>query len=127
MTRRTTRTGMGRRGRKVSAGASISMRSATVSARRSGVMPAGSLIGSGPVHSAGSQQGGRREWPRGFARLADKRAVEALQDGAPKTGYLRPGDAVRIEAKGKDGESLFGAIEQELRVFGAAPAPDFRR
>ena len=96
-------------------------------AARTRRLRAGSLIGSGPVHSAGSQQGGRREWPRGFARLADKRAVEALQDGAPKTGYLRPGDAVRIEAKGKDGESVFGAIEQELRAFGAAPAPDFRR
>ena len=37
---------------------------------------------------------------------------------APKTDYMRFGDTVRIEMKGKDGESVFGAIEQNVSQFG---------
>ena len=36
------------------------------------------------------------------------------------TPFLRVGDTVRIEMKGRDGQSLFGAIEQSVEA--AAPA-----
>jgi len=81
---------------------------------------AGSVIGSGPVSQADASTG--------QACIAEKRALETLQHGQPRTAYLATGDSVRIEARGGDGLSVFGAIEQ--RVTGpndvaAAPAePD---
>ncbi len=76
-------------------------------------LAAGTIVGSGTVSNPGVEKdGGRREWPRGYSCIAEKRAMEQLQDGAAKTGYLQPGDTVRIEMKGRDGQSVFGAIEQ---------------
>ncbi|GBU15727.1 fumarylacetoacetate (FAA) hydrolase [Polaromonas sp.] len=67
---------------------------------------AGSIIGSGPVSNQDSAQG--------FSCVAEKRAFETLQDGKAKTRFLKPGDSIRIEVKGANGQSLFGAIEQTL-------------
>lgn len=66
----------------------------------------GSIVGSGPVRNADAS--------RGYACIADKRAAEAAEQGAAKTAYLRFGDRVRIEMKGRDGLSVCGAIEQEV-------------
>lgn len=79
---------------------------------------AGSIIGSGTVSNAGVETNGRREWPKGYACIAEKRAMETLQDGAPRTEYMRFGDSVRIEMKGRGGESVFGAIEQVVAPSG---------
>ena len=35
-------------------------------------------------------------------------------DGEPKTDYMKFGDTVKIEMKGADGVSVFGAIEQDV-------------
>ena len=67
---------------------------------------AGSVLGSGPVSNQDDAQG--------FSCLAEKRAFETLQDGKAKTRFLKLGDSVRIEVKGKNGQSLFGAIEQKV-------------
>ncbi len=76
---------------------------------------AGSLVGSGTVSNKGVEgKGGRMEWPKGYGCIAEKRAMETLQDGKPATEFMKFGDTVRIEMKGKDGHSLFGAIEQEI-------------
>jgi fumarylacetoacetate (FAA) hydrolase len=75
---------------------------------------AGSIVGSGTVSNPGVEQDGRMEWPKGYSCIAEKRAIETLQDGAPKTDYMKFGDTIRIEMKGKDGQSLFGAIDQEI-------------
>jgi fumarylacetoacetate (FAA) hydrolase len=40
--------------------------------------------------------------------------METLQDGQPSTGFMKFGDQVRIEMKGRDGQSVFGAIEQKV-------------
>jgi fumarylacetoacetate (FAA) hydrolase len=40
--------------------------------------------------------------------------METALDGKPTTDFMQFADTVRIEAKGKDGQSVFGAIEQEL-------------
>ena len=93
-------------------------------AARTRRLRAGSIVGSGPVSNAGALHNGHREWPRGHTCIAEKRAMETLQYGAPQTDFLRFGDAVRIEVKGKDGASVFGTIAQELRHFGAGPAPN---
>ena len=76
---------------------------------------AGSIVGSGTVSNRGVQgKDGGMEWPRGYGCIAEKRAMETLQDGQPSTGFMRFGDTVRIEMKGKDGHSVFGAIDQEV-------------
>jgi fumarylacetoacetate (FAA) hydrolase len=67
---------------------------------------AGSIIGSGTVSN--------KDWSHGYSCIAEKRAIETIEDGQPKTGFMKFGDTIRIEAKGKDGQSVFGAIDQEI-------------
>ncbi len=79
---------------------------------------AGSIVASGVVRHAPVESDGRREWPKGAHSMADKRAIEAQQDGAAQTDYLQPGDTVRVEMRGRDGQALFGLIEQKLAELG---------
>ena len=80
---------------------------------------AGSIVGSGTVSNKGVEVDGRMDWPKGYSCIAEKRAIETIQDGAPSTAYMQYGDSIRIEMKGRDGQSVFGAIDQRI----AAPAP----
>jgi fumarylacetoacetate (FAA) hydrolase len=76
---------------------------------------AGSIVGSGTVSNRGVEgAGGKLEWPRGYSCIAEKRAIETIQDGQPATEFMRFGDTIRIEMKGRDGQSVFGAIEQKV-------------
>jgi fumarylacetoacetate (FAA) hydrolase len=75
---------------------------------------AGSVIGSGTVSNQGVEKKGRWDWPNGYSCIAEKRAMETLQDGQPSTEFMKFGDTIRIEMKGRDGRSIFGAIEQEV-------------
>ena len=54
------------------------------------------------------------EWPNGYSCIAEKRAMETIQNGQPSTAFMQYGDTIRIEMKGADGLSVFGAIEQEV-------------
>jgi fumarylacetoacetate (FAA) hydrolase len=71
---------------------------------------AGSIVGSGTVSN--------KDWARGYSCIAEKRAIETIEGGAPQTEFMQFGDTIRIEMKGGDGMSLFGAIEQRV-----APPP----
>ena len=73
---------------------------------------AGSVVGSGTVSN--------KDWTHGYSCIAEKRAIETIEDGKPKTEYMKFGDTIRIEAKGKDGLSVFGAIDQEIVPLVAA-------
>ena len=42
--------------------------------------------------------------------------LEQIENGAPKTPFLKSGDRVRIEMKDEGGRSIFGAIEQDVRA-----------
>jgi fumarylacetoacetate (FAA) hydrolase len=79
---------------------------------------AGTLIGTGAVANRGVTKGEgaktRTDWPKGFHSIAQKRAMETLQDGKPSTGFLKYGDVVRSEIKDATGHTIFGAIEHEL-------------
>jgi len=75
---------------------------------------AGSIVGSGTVSNQGVEKNGRMEWPRGYSCIAEKRCIETIQDGVPSTEFMRYGDTIRIEMKGLDGRSMFGAIDQEI-------------
>jgi len=67
---------------------------------------AGSIVGSGTVSN--------KDWSKGYSCIAEKRAIETIEHGAPQTAYMQYGDTIRIEMKGRDGLSLFGAIEQTV-------------
>ncbi len=75
---------------------------------------AGSIVGSGTVSNRAMEVDGRKEWTKGYSCIAEKRAIETILDGKPSTEYMKFGDTIRIEMKGSDGQSLFGAIEQKV-------------
>lgn len=75
---------------------------------------AGSIVGSGTVSNRAVEKDGKKEWVKGYSCIAEKRAIETIQDGKPATDYMKFGDSIRIEMKGKDGQSVFGAIEQKV-------------
>ena len=75
---------------------------------------AGSIVGTGAVSNKGVEKKARTDWPKGYHCIAEKRAMETLQDGQPSTEFMKYGDTIRIEMKGPDGQSVFGAIEQEV-------------
>ncbi|CAN5156000.1 fumarylacetoacetate hydrolase family protein [soil metagenome] len=66
----------------------------------------GSIVGSGPASNA--------DWSQGYSCIAEKRAQETADNGKASTRFMKFGDTLRIEVKGKNGQSLFGAIEQEI-------------
>ncbi len=83
-------------------------------ASKTRALRAGTVVSSGTVSHAGFETNGKTEWPKGYSCIAEKRAMETALDGKATTEYMKFADTVRIEAKGKDGQSVFGAIEQEL-------------
>jgi fumarylacetoacetate (FAA) hydrolase len=77
-------------------------------AARTRSLSAGSIIGSGTVSN--------RDRAVGSACIAERRMLEQIEDGAPRTPFLKSGDRVRIEMKDKEGRSIFGAVEQNVRA-----------
>ena len=75
---------------------------------------AGSIIGSGTVSNKAVEVDGRKDWPKGYSCIAEKRAIETILDGKASTDFMQFGDTVRIEMKGRDGQSVFGAIDQTI-------------
>jgi fumarylacetoacetate (FAA) hydrolase len=71
---------------------------------------AGSIVGSGTVSN--------KDWTKGYSCIAEKRAIETIESGTPSTPFMRFGDSIRIEMKGRDGQSVFGAIEQTVAALG---------
>ena len=80
---------------------------------------AGSIIGSGTVSNKAVEVDGRKDWPKGYSCIAEKRAIETILDGKASTDFMQFGDTVRIEIKGKDGLSMFGAIDQTIAPLNA--------
>ncbi len=86
-------------------------------------LAAGSIVGSGTVSnrergSDGHDGPGRpaAEGGVGYSCIAEQRTVETLLHGKPATAFLADGDRVRIEMLDAAGRSLFGAIDQRVRI-----------
>ena len=71
---------------------------------------AGTVIGSGTVSNASRSAGS--------ACIAERRAIETLDEGGAKTPFLRFGESVRIEMLDAAKRSIFGAIEQRYMKSG---------
>ncbi len=67
---------------------------------------AGTIVGSGTVSN--------KHGDAGSCCIAERRTLEQIEKGAPVTPFMKFGDQVRIEMFDKDGDSIFGAIEQEV-------------
>jgi fumarylacetoacetate (FAA) hydrolase len=80
---------------------------------------AGSVIGSGTVsnrHADGGPGKPVSEGGLGYCCIAEVRTVETILRGKPETGFLKPGDTVRIEMLADGRHSIFGAIEQTVEA-----------
>jgi fumarylacetoacetate (FAA) hydrolase len=79
----------------------------TVHSRR---LRAGTIIGSGTMSNASRNAGS--------ACIAERRAIETLDQGGAKTPFLRFGERVRIEMFDTSNRSVFGAIDQRYVKYG---------
>ncbi len=78
---------------------------------------AGTIVGSGTVSNRDSDGGPGKPIAQGglgYCCIAEMRTVETLLNGQANTPFLAPGDTVRIEMRGADRHSIFGAIEQQV-------------
>jgi fumarylacetoacetate (FAA) hydrolase len=67
---------------------------------------AGAIVGSGTVSNY--------DRSRGSSCLAEKRTLEQLEHGAPRTPFLQFGDRVSIEMLDAFGRSIFGALDNRV-------------
>ena len=73
---------------------------------------AGSIVGSGTVSN--------QDWSHGYSCVAEKRAIETIESGAPQTAFMQMGDRICIEMLDRRGQSIFGAIDQRVAPLVAA-------
>ena len=78
-------------------------------AAKTRALAAGTIVGSGTISNV--------DRSHGSACIAEKRMLETLAGGKPVTPFLRFGDRVRIEMRNSDGNSIFGAIDQEVQRY----------
>lgn len=69
----------------------------------------GTIIGSGTVSNACHA--------KGSSCIVEKRMLEQIQSGSPKTPFMKIGDTIRIEMKDQEGNSIFGDIQQKVENF----------
>ncbi|XSC47379.1 fumarylacetoacetate hydrolase family protein [Bradyrhizobium sp. RDT10] len=71
-------------------------------------LSAGTVIGSGTVSNEAYKE-------VGSACIAERRAIELIEQGEPKTAFMRFGDRVQIDMTDDAGHSIFGGIDQCVR------------
>jgi fumarylacetoacetate (FAA) hydrolase len=81
-------------------------------AAKTRVLGAGSIVGSGTVSN--------RDHSKGSACIAERRTLEQIEDGAPKTPFMKFGDRIRIEMFDPAGHSILGAIDQTVAKYKGA-------
>lgn len=83
-------------------------------AARSRDLPAGTIIGSGTVSNPDHAT-------VGSTCISERRAIEMIEHGAPKTGFLSFDDQVTMSVEGRSANDLFGRIRQHVRQADAPP------
>jgi fumarylacetoacetate (FAA) hydrolase len=76
-------------------------------AARTRDLVAGTVIGSGTVSNENFRE-------IGSSCIAERRGIEVVDTGAAKTGFMKFGDRVRMQAHAADGSAPFGAIDQKV-------------
>ena len=72
---------------------------------------AGAIVGSGTVSNY--------DRSRGSSCLAEKRTLEQMESGSPRTPFLQFGDRVSIEMLDAEGHSIFGALDNRVVKAGS--------
>jgi fumarylacetoacetate (FAA) hydrolase len=86
-------------------------------AARTRRLSAGTIVGSGTVSNVARSAGS--------ACIAERRVIEKIDVGEIRTGFMRFGDRVRMQARFADGrEGPFGAIEQRVVKAEGAEGPE---
>jgi fumarylacetoacetate (FAA) hydrolase len=67
---------------------------------------AGTVIGSGTVSNKGSAEGS--------CCIAEVRCLETIKDGKPTTEFMKFGDRIEIDMMDKEGNTIFGRIDQKI-------------
>ena len=77
---------------------------------------AGAIIGSGTVSNKQGTDYGTSiaEGGVGYSCIAEIRMIETIRDGKPSTRFMQFGDSIRLEMLDEQGQSIFGAIEQQV-------------
>jgi fumarylacetoacetate (FAA) hydrolase len=75
-------------------------------AARTRPLTAGTIVGSGTIAN--------EDTGKGASCLAEIRMLEIIADGKPSTSFMKFGDTIRVEMFDLQGDSIFGAIEQEI-------------
>jgi fumarylacetoacetate (FAA) hydrolase len=75
---------------------------------------AGTIVGSGTMSNASRKAGS--------ACIAERRAIEVIDQGIAKTSFMQFGERVRIEMFDASNRSVFGAIDQRYVKYGARAA-----
>ena len=81
---------------------------------------AGTIVGSGTVSNKDKSGGPGKpvgEGGLGYSCIAELRMIETIANGKPSTFFLHVGDTMRIEMKDRQGNSIFGTIEQEVTRY----------
>ena len=79
-------------------------------AAKTRLLVAGTIVGAGTVSN--------RNADAGFCCLAERRTIETIESGAPKTPFMAFGDRVQIEMLDGAGNSIFGMIDQKVVRYG---------
>lgn len=85
-------------------------------AAKSRPLCAGTIVGSGTVSNKLDGGAGKpvAEGGVGYSCIAEIRMIETIEDGAPKTSFMKFGDQVSIEMMDATGASIFGKIDQTV-------------
>ena len=90
-----------------------------VHASKTRPLSAGAIIGSGTVsnkqgtkHGTSIEEGGV-----GYSCIAEVRMIETIRDGKPSTRFMSYGDSIKLEMFDADGNSIFGAIDQQVSQY----------
>ena len=76
-------------------------------AARTRDLVAGTVIGSGTVSNANFRE-------VGSSCIAERRGIEVIDEGSPRTEFMAFGDTVRMIAVDRDGRAPFGMIDQTV-------------
>ncbi len=78
-------------------------------AAKSRELSAGTIIGAGTVSNESDESG--------YGSISEAQTDEKFKHGSPKTGFLKFGDVVSVEALDDAGNSIFGAIVNEIAPY----------
>ncbi len=106
---------------KAEAGVDMTFNFPTLVAHAAKTRPlgAGAVIGSGTVSNKLNDGPGKpvSEGGVGYSCIAEIRMIETINNGEPKTPFMRFGDTIKIEMKDAAGQSIFGAISQKVEKY----------